>query len=243
MPLGPGALVLHRLEARPRVHYYRRPPILTDSILNLEKIPPPGIFLSVRKKQSPRFFLSFWNQFFPTFSNRSGTLGEPPAFQEIGKNSKFNVILSWKIKNYIVFSTMLSTSCSLMEIQIWKQPKNVVKLTLLLTCFSLIYENQRIPSTIFFFLLKKNIWNTEKVPVGSLYINKTHSNLLIGGGVGNKQLLKCQQFQRKIWIFFNAFQKQHVFFHENSRIHQLLLNPLIFFANYNHTQMWFRFDY
>ena len=102
---------------------------------------------------------------------------------------------------------MLSTSCSLMEIQIWKQPKNVIKLTLLLTCFSLIYENQRIPSTIFFFLLKKNIWNTEKVPVGSLYINKTHSNLLIGGGVGNKQLLKCQQFQRKIWIFFQCLSK------------------------------------
>merc|ERR1712141_317833 len=88
------------------VHYYRRRTILTDSILNLEKIPPPGIFLSVRKKQSPRFFLSFWNQFFPIFSNRSGTLGEPPAFQEIGKNSKFNVILSWKIKKIHCFFIM-----------------------------------------------------------------------------------------------------------------------------------------
>ena len=84
----------------------------------LRKNPAARNFSKCQKKQSPRFFLSFWNQFFPTFSNRSGTLGEPPAFQEIGKNSKFNVILSWKIKNYIVFSTMLSTSCSLGKIQI-----------------------------------------------------------------------------------------------------------------------------
>ena len=73
--------------------------------------------------------------------------------------------------------------------------------------FSHLWKSKNSFHHFSFFLLKKNIWNTEKVPVGSLYINKTHSNLLIGGGVGNKQLLKCQQFQRKIWIFFQCLSK------------------------------------
>ena len=67
MPLRSDAPVLHRLEARPPVHYYRRRTILTDSILNLRKNPAARNFSKCQKKTESQIFSKFLEPIFPDF--------------------------------------------------------------------------------------------------------------------------------------------------------------------------------